>query len=293
MSEDRQFWAEKCRERTDTNMCDSGSAYGYQWQRPPVDPQGPEAWWEAPSLYERKTGPELSWDPPTLSTSWYLSEWLSVDRDLNSQWEAWYEEHGDRYTSYPEEILQFLRSRDPETEELLAGNTYNEENCLSQDFWYRVYGPDDPGRDRFYSDDDRVVVISIHTGCDARSGYTSPVFCRSQNEYTIPTDLCPGLYIDEARRPRRVKYRQPMELFEHHGIPDTPFTAGPDTLTRTQCQELDEHWQPGYSSYPLSEFEQDVKRAFIWSFNPKENTICVLLKNGILARVGVQTPYLG
>jgi hypothetical protein len=291
--QDRGFWAGKCRERTATCLCDSGHAYGYMWQRPPIDPDTePEVLWERPHRYYRDSADRVSWDSPTISTSWYLSQWVDVDEDLNRKWDAWQNEHGESDRTYMEEVALFLQTVDPDLEQVLSGNTYNEENTLSQDFWYRVFGPNDSSRDSCYSQDDSIIVLSTHTGCDARYGYTTPVFCRPATDYAIPTDICAGLYVVEARRPWRVKYRIPATLFEHHGIEEAPYEEGPDTLDREECQALDETWQPGYSSYPMGQFEDQVKRVFTWTYNEKEHTICVLLKNGILARVGPQTPYL-
>lgn len=268
---------ELCRQNTGKSMCDSGDYYGRHYEQPPIPK-------DAPMIRE--------WDkgcPATIETAVYLNEAYRVDPDWQENWKTWDEEHGEDLNWF-ESAQAFMEQAGYES--CGRDNVYNGENDLSQTFVWEVWrSPDRDQMDWIY-DEEAVIVIHVHTGCDVRGGYTSPVFCRSNTEYTAPVDVSAGYRIEEARNYRRVKYQQPWDgTLPALEDPGANFVSGPELLDHNECHTLDETWQPGYSSYPYGEMEKDVERWF--EFTRTRDTVCVRLKDGLIAKVYAEGPYLG
>jgi len=67
-------------------------------------------------------------------------------------------------------------------------NTYNGEQDLDQNFVYEVWQKEGCDREWIY-DDEAIVLVYAHTGCDVRGGYSTPLAVRFDGEYSIPVDL--------------------------------------------------------------------------------------------------------
>ena len=268
---------ELCRQNTGKSMCDSGDYYGRHYEQPPI----PE---DAPMIREWDKGCSA-----TIETAVYLNEAYRIDPDWQEGWQSWAEIHGDDM-SWFESAQAFMEQAGYVCEVRI--NTYNGESDLSQVFEAHVWRkPDQSQRDWIY-DTDAVIVIFVHTGCDVRGGYTSPVFCQSNTENTVPVDVSAGYRIEEARNYRRAKYQQPWEeMLPALKDPGADFVSGTELLDHNECRTFDETWQPGYSSYPYGEMEKAVERWF--EFTRTRNTVCVKLKDGLIAKVYAEGPYLG
>jgi hypothetical protein len=118
-----------------------------------------------------------------------------------------------------------------------------------------VYGEDDG--DWIYNDD-AILVVYAHTGCDIRGGYSYPLFLRCQGDYSIPLDLCAEFYISEGR------------------------LNGAD-LSDDERQNLDEKWQCGYSSNPACQLSENIERVF--SFTKNVDSVVVKLKSGEIVKI--------
>ena len=242
---------ELCRQRTGKSILDSGDYYGRHYENPPI----PE---DTPMIREWHKG-----CPATIETAVYLTEMYEIDWRYQKDFETWDEKHGqdlDWFTS----AMKFMKQAGYES--CARDNAYNYENDLSQVFVWDVWcKPDQSQRDWIY-DTDAVIVIHVHTGCDVRGGYTSPVFCRAKGECTLPVDLCAQYRIDQLRE---------------NGV----------ELSHEECQKRDEKWQCGYTSYPYGALEKDVARWF--EFTRTRDSVCVQLNDGTIAKVTAEGPYLG
>ena len=77
-------------------------------------------------------------------------------------------------------------------------NTCNGDNDFDQEFVYEIWTPEYSGSDDYLYDDDAVVLIYAHTGCDVRGGYASPMIVTFPScEYTMPFDFQCSLYSSE------------------------------------------------------------------------------------------------
>jgi len=251
-----------CRYNSGRAMCDSGDAYGRHWQRPPI----PE---DAPMIREWDKGCSA-----TIETSKFLDKCLRIDEEIHKQFDEWVESLGkDDRTSWfelaetfmSEHVKDFVWEDDPEQRprhRFARDNVYNGENDLSQVYVWEAWGPESAkDREWFYSKDEYVTVIFIHTGCDVRGGYSPPIFCRSKIDYQVPMDLCAEYCVAESR---------------------------PE---QDDNERLDEHWQAGYSSFPYGQLEDDVERWF--EFTRTRNSVCVKLKTGEVVKVMADVPYMG
>lgn len=154
-------------ENTGTHMLDSGGASGRHWQRN----QG----LTVETLMER---PEASWgyaaEYVVLDLFHYLRKRLEFAADVQAEFDAFSEGSEEPWAV---DLEEFFAERFPDAE-VTGGYTYNHENCLSQDFvWHQI---DDDDSDW----DDKLVVLQIHGGADARGGFTAPKFFRA-NEYWV------------------------------------------------------------------------------------------------------------
>jgi hypothetical protein len=67
-------------------------------------------------------------------------------------------------------------------------NTYNGETDLDQEFVWEVWTPVDSDSDDWIWDEDAVILIYAHTGCDVRGGYATPIAVQFEDcDYSIPT----------------------------------------------------------------------------------------------------------
>ena len=66
-------------------------------------------------------------------------------------------------------------------EDIFCNYTYNEENCLSQDFQYYLFGT---------VDNADIIALMIHGGADARGGFTEPKFFNVKEDSFYMTSDC-------------------------------------------------------------------------------------------------------
>ena len=97
-------------------------------------------------------------------------------------------------------------------------NTYNRETDLDQDFVWEVWTRPDSDTDDWIWDEDAVVLIYAHTGCDARGGYATPLAVQfAESEYSFPSDLIVGFRAVEGAT---------EEWMERHDHGEDEFSQG-------------------------------------------------------------------
>ena len=245
-----------CRENTGSYMTDSGGAYGRQHQMPEITPKNtPEVIWEA-----RQSA--------TISTPHYLDAMYEIDRKLMAQCSRFANTKARRNSDWFEIGRTFCDEKLGLVEKG-RDNVYNRENDFSQIFVYELWAKPDCTKDYIYPSGVEVVVVYLHTGCDARGGYGRPLICRvkKNTSYSIPVDCCAEYGIIAA------KDKDGVEI---------------------ECDDwasLDEKWQTRYSSYPYGALEGDVE---VWHEETRTiNTVEVTLKTGERVTVEARMPYLG
>jgi hypothetical protein len=164
-----------CRQNTGSHMCDSGSAYGYHYQR-----AIPKELITIDVDFDRNTV------SATINTPVWLPEVLDVDnrsqRILNNLNRKFPEDSWDDLIDKLSDKLD-LKVR-------LTENTYNGENDLSQNILYTVLS----NSDDWYYDDDAVIIVRSHNGCDVRGGYSNPICCKASSEDTF-FNIVVGWYV--------------------------------------------------------------------------------------------------
>lgn len=154
------------------NICDSGMVYGYRYQANREYPvwKEPESW----CWFHRLCRGDLDIDL-RLNLFKLLSDQLEYDKDADKVFQKWrkkwfkegsFDEEYDGWEGHLEDDFPELSAMDSKPEKWITGYTYNDETLLSQNFTY------------WYSPDTSIVIISLHNGCDARSGFTEPVLFR-------------------------------------------------------------------------------------------------------------------
>lgn len=241
--------AKAFRHNTGKSFLDSGDFYGRHYEKPPITDETPLV-----SIDTWKT--EVT---ATIDTARFLAETCVVDSDLQEQFDEWValEENSD--LNWFEAGEQFATEVLGLTQ-LARDNTYNGENDLSQNYVWEVYADEDDG-DWIYNDD-ALMVVYAHTGCDVRGGYAYPLFLRCQGDYSIPMDLVAEFFITDARRDG-------------------------EELETEECHELGEEWQCGYSSNPAYQMSKDIERVF--EFTKTVDTVVVKLKSGEIVKIVAQT----
>lgn len=97
-------------------------------------------------------------------------------------------------------------------------NTYNGESDLDQDFVWEVWTPVDSDSDDWIWDEDAVVLVYAHTGCDIRGGYATPIAVQFEDsDYSLPVHLTVDFHAaDEATE----------EWLDRHGHNEDEFSQG-------------------------------------------------------------------
>jgi len=161
------------KENTGEHLCDSGGAYGRQYQICAKD--------DFSKLPESTL--ELSNDGGiTVSNHLYhyLINYLDITEESKQlEKDLWKlicsndDYYGENIDEWCEKLFKdgFDYTIDDETERgrfkiITSGYTYNEENCLNRDFVYTFIRQERWG--------EIFVVIQTHNGCDARGGFSSP-----------------------------------------------------------------------------------------------------------------------
>lgn len=158
-----QVVANMLRYNTGRHLLDSGGAYGRNWERNQDRDFATEPAERVEfSTYQWGDKP-MNWDIDyRLSLYHYLTTQLLYVPELDEQFHAFCDlpEHED--DSYLELMETFCESIGVEYQTV---NTYNGESNLDQVMQYVHY------RD---ADDNLIVIVSVHGGCDVRGGYAKP-----------------------------------------------------------------------------------------------------------------------
>lgn len=173
MDNTKEVLLEMLRENTGRHMLDSGGAYGRAWERNQT--RAIEA--EEPTKLTITGGkyPEID---VTHRTFHWLSERVQFSQKWQTKFDAFVEAKGeDDRTSWLALMGEFFERllaegyevRAPfsgrnEKDPAICDNTYNNECLLDQTL-------------QFYAaevDDEEVILLQIHGGCDVRGGYTAP-----------------------------------------------------------------------------------------------------------------------
>ena len=163
-------------ENTGTDILDSGGSSGRMWQRN----AGRDLFSEPDATYDDRWSGNGYLDV-TISTAHYLDARLDVTRVsealtrtfrnfVDADWTDGRRrgDHSQRYTNSIGTLEDWIDSDeriDNHSEFCGSGNTYNDENRLSQDFQWKMLTYDDID----------YVAISTHNGADARGGYSDIV----------------------------------------------------------------------------------------------------------------------
>lgn len=178
MTIDIDFVTSFTRQNTGKHFLDSGDAYGRIWQSPAptgrfaVSRDGTVALTLTGLLVEHATVVEVVQEA--------LEAALATDDDLT------FFEVGPHVM---EERGYRCVGRD---------NTYNGENDLDQNFVWEVWQLDGSDREWLY-DDEAIVLVYAHTGCDVRGGYSRPLAVRFDGECALPVDLVVGFHAADAQ----------------------------------------------------------------------------------------------
>jgi len=186
-----------CREDTGRHLLDSGGDNDRIYDRPPI----PD---DQPLVAEWRPGQSA-----TISTAALLTSFYTLDRRLQKQWQDWHTRqtfnHNARSRSWLESGRRFVEFVLKKTMDVrrddrgrkdygylggdimeMRDNIYNEENDLDQVFVYEIYN-EEGERNPYYANEESVIVIYVHTGCDVRGGYGRPLFCRRPvGEFVLP-----------------------------------------------------------------------------------------------------------
>jgi len=175
------------KENTGRHMLDSGGAYGRHW--------------------ERNQGRDFDKEPfAVVEFDWYtnqdgsiklriaylkniyhhLCERLEFHPELDELFREFLETNEETYIDDGvNNFSQFLAQKGFTDVKKLGGYyTYNEENCLSQNFIANNFYTDEHGY---------FALIQIHGGCDARGGFTFPRAFTLDNEYSPIYDINSGV----------------------------------------------------------------------------------------------------
>ena len=272
---DLSFFCDLCRENTGSHILDSGNAYGRHWEKSPITKDTPALTWPARSA-------------PRIELAHFLDDFFDVDHPQQESWVRWVCDQPEDYEKTLSDLMvDYMAAQGMHM--YYSQYTYNEDNDLTQDFCYWVYHKKDCSwcdGDWMNCDEGTRVVISVHTGCDARAGFTRPVICVPLSEYIIP-QVQAEYWVEGARRFTKVKYSAPTELFDWGGIfPDTG-GAGPDKIEDDQLWRLSEGLS-AYSGWPYGALVDRVDRWF--EHTRTQNSVCVQLKTGELIKVVASVP---
>lgn len=163
-------------ERVDHSIYDSGSAYGYNHEAK-RDYSEPRMGFHI-RVIAKDNALEIV---PVLSLYRHLLQTLEYDLELDAYFQAFLEQ--DHSQDPISAFLQDLDCHDGITRDRAghaSGYTYNYDTYLDQDFRWWSFGIEERDFEQNF------VVIEIHGGCDARSGFTGPVLFKvADRESTV------------------------------------------------------------------------------------------------------------
>lgn len=137
-----------CRQNTGSNLCDSGSIYGYKYNAdlPPSEVYITEIDDDYVSAY--------------IPLWKHLKTFLTIDTELTE----WLQDKEEYLNSTFQEDGQMIAEK-LDSDDVYEGYTANSDNDLDQSFRYFVI-------------DDKYVLIQTHNGCDSRCGFSDTIVCK-------------------------------------------------------------------------------------------------------------------
>jgi|TARA_Y100000034_G_scaffold133551_1_gene199332 hypothetical protein len=158
-------------EGTGTHICDSGGAYGRNWQR------------NRSRDFEKEPACTVEiWGDNEVHVTYniyhYLTNFLEMTDEsqlLQTQFEVFSNEPENRDESWLTNMEDFIEKiTDVVNYGRAVTNTYNYDNILGQVLQYGIFG----------YDGDMFIILQIHGGCDVRGGYTNPyIFSLLEHDY--------------------------------------------------------------------------------------------------------------
>lgn len=163
------------KENTGRVLTDSGDAYGRSWQRNQNKDfrKEPDVTLEF-SVYEREGAPNKLEVSATINLYAWLDNHMTFAKNVDARFQRFASKHPDEPWLV---VLEMFAEQDADNpKQVRIENTYNfPDYCdLSQTLQYAVY-EDKNG--------DEVWLISVHGGCDVRSGYTKPRAFYPKSDY--------------------------------------------------------------------------------------------------------------
>jgi hypothetical protein len=178
------------RKNTGSSMCDSGSLYGYHYQRSPIEDNQPLEY-ASHSPYDSKDLHVLVISLPQL-----LDEYMTIDDKATRHFNLWCaladpddrRHYLDLAEEYRDRMVETGRWEDHDG--TFTDNSYNWETDFDQVFQIISSG--------LYGE---WHLIQMHNGCDVRGGYTAPVVAYGDLESILCMDrvsvYCPRCYESE------------------------------------------------------------------------------------------------
>lgn len=159
-------------EYTGRHMLDSGGAYGRNFERN----QGRDFENEKRCIINFRWGMDV-----TINLYHWIKEKLEHDPEMQDLYDYYASESKESYLADMEGFHEFLNELHGHTRKKdgyrieFSENSYNHDNLLSQTIQYTIL---------CHPDEEPIVLLQVHGGCDVRGGYTAPkVFrCGSRSE---------------------------------------------------------------------------------------------------------------
>jgi hypothetical protein len=218
--------AEMLTENTGAHFLDSGGAYGRNFERNAKrDFLNEPACSTVVDHYENRGGNVECSIYGSISLFHFLSANLIYDPETDAQYQAvvaladkaWNDDRTeiDASEHYIKTLMETCEVGGIYGDgEPISGYTYNDDNCLDQNFTYKIFNIRDCDGDVPFglSEDTDYVLLQTHNGCDARGGFSGEVLFELANEYGL---LDYNQYTLEANPPETGKYSpENLELFK-------------------------------------------------------------------------------
>lgn len=163
------------REDTGKVLSDSGDYYGRIYDKAPDD---------FTVCFNSGEGELI----PIISTKYFIEQLFYHLPNLQKEFDIYAEKSEE---SWQDDLDTFMEGKG--YKRVARDNTCNHENDLSQDFLFSVYVPTDFDNENchFVYCDEAIAALRFHTGCDVRSGYSRPLFVKSNgtSSHSFPIDF--------------------------------------------------------------------------------------------------------
>ena len=154
------------RQNTGSHFLDSGDYYGRNYENPVP---------EHMAAFDK-------YGCPTLSLTHVIAETCDFHDMHEEFYDSDHQPTNDGVEAFMEERGYRLATHD---------NTYNYDSNLDQCVMYMAFVPEDNASEEWYYNDDSVLVVFSHNGCDVRGGYADPMFLEPSGRYSeLPFVFC-------------------------------------------------------------------------------------------------------